>query len=124
MNPQFLYNPKTLKDRRRDLRKNQTPAEKLLWKHISKDKIFGLRFLRQYGVGPYILDFYCTKIRLGIEVDGEVHKRTERKTYDTEREKYLKSLNINLFRVWNNDVLSNTKQTLVELKNAIKPLMK
>lgn len=84
MDSKFLYNHKTLRDRRRDLRNNQTPAEKLLWKHISGDKIQGLRFLRQYSVGPYILDFYCAKIRLGIELDGEVHK--ENKLYDKDRE--------------------------------------
>lgn len=105
MNSKFLYNHKTLKDRRRDLRNNQTEAERLLWKHISKDKIFGLRFLRQYGVGPYILDFYCAKIRLAIEVDGEVHNKEERKVYDKDREIYLKTLNIEIIRFWNSDVL-------------------
>ena len=92
MDSKFLYNHKTLKERRRDLRKNQTPAEKLLWKFISKDQISGLRFLRQYSVGPYILDFYCPKIRLGIEIDGSVHKEKEARIYDKDREKFLKSL--------------------------------
>ena len=122
MDSKFLYNHKTLKERRRDLRKNQTPAEKLLWKNISKDKIFGLRFLRQYGVGPYILDFYCPKIRLGIELDGEVHK--ENKLYDRDREKYLESLDIQVIRFWNNDVLKNTKEALLMLHNKIKSLIK
>ena len=120
----FLYNHKNLKDRRRELRKNQTPAEKLLWKHISKDKIFGLRFLRQYGVGPYILDFYCAKVRLAIEIDGEVHNKEERKVYDKEREEYLKNLNIETIRFCNDDVLKNTKETLDKLKTKIKLLIK
>jgi len=122
MDSKFLYNHKTLKERRRDLRKNQTPAEKLLWKNISKDKIFGLRFLRQYSAGPYILDFYCPKIRLGIELDGEVHK--ENKLYDRDREKYLESLDIQVIRFWNDDVLKNTKETLLMLHIKIKSLIK
>ncbi len=120
----FLYNHKTLKERRRELRKNQTPAEKLLWKHICKDKIFGLRFLRQYGVGPYILDFYCAKIRLGIELDGEVHKEKERKIYNKDREEYLKTLDIHIIRFWNNEVLKDIKGVLNKLHNKIKSLIK
>jgi len=124
MNLKFLYNNKTLKERRREFRKNQTPAEKLLWEHISKDKIFGLRFLRQYGAGPYILDFYCAKIRLGIEVDGEIHKREENKIYDKDREKYLEGVNISLIRFWNDDVLNNTTEVLKELRSKIQLLNK
>lgn len=89
MDERFLCNNKVLKGRRKEFRNNPTPAEKLLWKHINKDKILGMRFLRQYGVGPYILDFYCSKIRLGIEVDGEIHKGKENKFFDKEREGYL-----------------------------------
>jgi very-short-patch-repair endonuclease len=122
MDDKFLYNNKSLKERRRDLRKNQTPAEKKLWSLINKDKILGLRFLRQYGVGPYILDFYCTKIRLGIELDGEVHNAIERKQYDKEREKYLKNLDIEVIRFWNDDVLKNIEDVLKELQNKIKSL--
>lgn len=119
----FLYNNKTLKERRRELRKNQTPAEKLLWKYISRDKIFGLRFLRQYGAGPYILDFYCAQIRLGIEVDGDIHSSKERKLYDKDRAEYLKSLDIQILRFWNDDVLNNTKEVIKNLKNKIKSLI-
>lgn len=118
----FLYNHKILKDRRRQLRTEQTPAEKLLWQHISRDKIFGLRFLRQYSVGPYILDFYCAKLRLGIEVDGEVHNEKERKLYDKDREKYLKNLDIEVIRFWNDDVLKNIRDVLKELQDKIKSL--
>lgn len=117
MDSKFLYNNKSLKERRRDLRKNQTPAEKLLWKHIGKDKIFGLRFLRQYGVGPYILDFYCTKLRLAIELDGEVHKGEDRKFYDRERENFLDNLDIKVIRFWNQEVLKDTQAVVEKIKS-------
>ncbi|MEK7116893.1 MAG: endonuclease domain-containing protein [Patescibacteria group bacterium] len=120
MDSKFLYNHKDLRDRRRELRNNQTPAEKILWKHISKNKISGLRFLRQYSVGPYILDFYCPKIRLGIELDGEIHEMN--KLYDRDREKYLEGIDINIIRFWNNDVLKNLIETLNKLRDKIKQL--
>jgi len=118
----FLYNNKTLKDRRQGLRNNQTEAEKLLWKRISKNKILGLRFLRQYSAGPYILDFFCPKIRLGIELDGSVHREKENKIYNKDREKYLDGLDIKIIRFWNDNVLNNTKEVLNNLLNTIKQL--
>ncbi len=122
MDSKFLYNHKNFRDRRRELRNNQTPVEKILWKYISKNQIDGLRFLRQYGIGPYILDFYCPKIRLGIELDGDVHSQKEAKIYDKDREKYLDGLDINVIRFWDDDVLKNTKSVLDELLNKIKQL--
>lgn len=122
MDSKFLYNHKDLKLRRQELRNSITPAEKLLWKHVSKNKMLGLRFLRQYSVGPYVLDFFCPKIRLAIELDGSVHSNEEAKTYDKDREKYLESLNIIVIRFWNDDVLRHTKRTLDKLQNAIKSL--
>lgn len=122
MDDKFLYNNKTFRDRRRELRNNQTPAEKILWKYVSKNKIQKLRFLRQYGVGSYILDFFCPKIRLGIELDGSVHKEKENKIYDKDREKYLENLDINIIRFWNDDVLENTKEVIENIQNVIKKL--
>lgn len=124
MDNKFLYNHKTLKNRRRDLRNNQTLAEKILWKHISRDQIFGLRFLRQYSVGPYILDFYCPKIRLAIELDGNFHTETESKICDKDRSKYLETLDIKVVRFWNDDVLKSIKNVLNELQDKIQSLNK
>jgi very-short-patch-repair endonuclease len=122
MDSKFLYNNKTLKERRQELRNHQTEAEKLLWKFISKNKILGLRFLRQYGVGPYILDFYCPKIRFGIELDGKIHEKN--KLYDKDREKYLDGLDIKIVRFGNDDVLNNINKVLNDLQNKIKQLGK
>ena len=122
MDNKFIYNNKTLKERRQELRNNQTEAEKVLWKYISKNKISGLRFLRQYSAGPYILDFYCPKIRLGIELDGNIHKEKENKIYDKDREKYLKSLDIKVIRFWDNEIFEHLKEVLDKLHNKIKQL--
>jgi very-short-patch-repair endonuclease len=58
----------------RQLRKNSTPAEKLLWNHLRRKQLYGLKIRRQHPISPYIVDFYCSQIRLVIEVDGEIHK--------------------------------------------------
>lgn len=120
MDSKFLYNHKTFRDRRRELRNNQTPAEKILWSKISKNQILGLRFLRQYSVGPYILDFYCPKIRFGIELDGNLHKERENEIYDQDREKFLKNLDIEIIRFWNDEILNNLVGTLDKIQDKIK----
>ncbi len=92
----------------------------MLWKYISKNKIKRLRFLRQYGIGPYVLDFYCPKIRLGIELDGNIHK--ENKIYDQDRTKFLENLDIGVIRFWNSDVLNNIEDVLNKLLNKIEQM--
>jgi len=63
----------------------------------------GLKFLRQYGAGPYILDFYCPERRLAIEVDGGQHADVYGQQHDAHRDRYLKELNIRVIRFWNPD---------------------
>jgi adenine-specific DNA-methyltransferase len=67
----------------------------------------GLKFLRQYSVGPYVLDFYCPERRLVIEVDGSQHADAHGQQHDAHRDRYLAELNIRVMRFWNNDVLQN-----------------
>jgi cyclase len=70
----------------KELRRNMTDAEKLLWNHL-KPGISGLKFRRQHPVRFYIADFYCHKIKLVIEVDGEIHNKKEIKEKDIQRKK-------------------------------------
>jgi very-short-patch-repair endonuclease len=68
-----IYNKKNHKEKRRRLRKNMTKAEVFLWLELKNRKILGQRFLRQYGVLSYVIDNYCPKIKLAIEIDGPTH---------------------------------------------------
>ncbi len=77
------YNPK-LKDRARELRKNATFTERLLWKHLRAGQLKGFRFLRQKPIDEFIVDFYCKKVQLVIEIDGVTHN--DRESYDKRRE--------------------------------------
>ena len=117
---QIFYNNPVLKPRRQDLRKNQTDAEKVLWRHLRGQQLDGFRFFRQYSVGPYILDFYCPQIRLAVELDGGQHAESDIIAYDKERTQYLKSFDIKMLRFWNNEMLGNTDAVLEKIRYALK----
>jgi very-short-patch-repair endonuclease len=107
-----LFNNQIFRDRRKELRINQTDAEKKLWYCICNRQLGGHKFYRQYSVGPYILDFYCPKYKLAIELDGSQHTEEDAVLYDKDRNKYLETVGIKTIRFWNNDVLGNTKNVL------------
>ena len=106
------FNNRKLKGRRRELRKNQTDAEKVLWSKLRGQRFGGLKFFRQYSVGPYILDFYCPKLRLAIELDGGQHAEPTRQEYDEARTEHLTTKEIRVLRFWNNQVLTETDAVL------------
>ena len=116
MPQEFMFNNRPLKERRRELRNNPTPAEKIIWYKLSNRRLCGQKFSRQYGVGPYILDFYCPKLRLAIELDGSGHKEEETKLYDRDRDQYLKSLHIMTLRFWNSEVEGEIEQVLEKIR--------
>jgi len=87
----FLRNDPTLKQRRRELRRDQTDAEKALWTKVRNKQFFGMKFFRQYSIGSYILDFYCPTVKLAIELDGGQHNQNDNREYDSARSEYLKS---------------------------------
>ena len=112
-------NAPILKQRRRELRRNQTEAEKTFWSQVRNRQFCGLRFFRQYSIGPYVLDFYCPKTNIAVELDGGQHAWDERQEYDTLRAEYLKAHEIEVMRFWNNDVLQNIKGVLARIEEKI-----
>lgn len=117
----FLRNDPTLKQRRRELRRNQTEAEKALWAHLRNKQFLGMKFFRQYSIGPYILDFYCPNMKLAIELDGGQHNQYENKEYDAVRSEYLKSQGIEVIRFWDNEVLLDMESVLSEIGLRVTP---
>ena len=85
------------------LRKEMTKEERRLWFHCLRER--PEKFYRQRIIGNYIVDFYCAKLRLAIELDGSQHFEEEGLHYDAERTDYLNSLGIEVLRFANNDVL-------------------
>ena len=120
MNQEFVFNKPSAKIRRRNLRKNSTDAERKLWSKLRNKQLAGLKFFRQYSIGPYIVDFYCPSIRLVIEADGSQHDNI-RKAYDEKRTRYLEQLNIKVLRFWDNDILKNISGVILEIERKITP---
>lgn len=115
----ILFNRSKQKATRRLLRVNQTSAEAILWKHLRNRQLSGIKFKRQYGVGRYILDFYCPEKRIGIEIDGSVHGSEERKRYDAERQRYIEACKIKVIRFNNNQVIKNPGGVMAYILEAV-----
>ena len=107
-----------LKTKARELRKNATEAEQLLWQHIRRHQLGGYRFRRQQPLGKYIVDFFCFEKGLVIELDGGQH--SEHEAYDSERTAWLEAHGFCVLRLWNNQVLGDieaVKQVVVDMLN-------
>ncbi|MAG11528.1 MAG: hypothetical protein CMI52_01840 [Parcubacteria group bacterium] len=112
-----LFNQKNQKEFRKTLRKNMPPAELALWKKLKNKQFLGLKFRRQHGVGPFVLDFYCPQLTCAIELDGESHFEKGEQERDAARDAFLKRHKITVIRILNTDVLQNIEGTLTYLKN-------
>ena len=91
----ILYS-KDLKQRSRELRNNSTLAEVLLWNQLKRRKMLGYQFMRQKPIYHFIVDFYCSKLKLVIEIDGESHRL--RFSQDRRRQEYLEQMGIEVLR--------------------------
>jgi very-short-patch-repair endonuclease len=89
------------------LRKNMTDSEIILWSYLKGKQLQGYKFRRQHSIGSYIVDFYCPKLKLVIELDGERHGERKNITYDEVRTEYLNSLGIKVLRYWNSEIYNN-----------------
>lgn len=85
---------KKLKPLARNLRSNMTDAERYLWSKIRRKQIGDLQFYRQKNIGHYIVDFYCPKEKLVVEIDGGQHYESEGMKKDRERDRYLQMLGL------------------------------
>lgn len=114
----ILYNKTEKKDLRRWLRRDSTKPEQILWESIRANKLW-VKFRRQYSVERYILDFYCVKKRLCIEIDGESYFSEEWKEYDKIRTEYLHAVWIKVLRFTNNEVMNNLKWVINEIQDKL-----
>ena len=107
------------KEYRRLLRHDMTPSERMLWKHISDKQLDGWRFRRQHGFGPYVLDFYCPVLKLCIEVDGEIHQRTDVFEKDIERTSFFFINGIKVIRFTNDEIENDISDVLERIRRFI-----
>ena len=106
-----------LKQNARNLRNNMTEQERKLWNIIRNRNFYGYRFLRQYVIGQYIVDFICREKKVVIEIDGGQHNESENIEYDKQRTKYLENKGYKVIRFWNNDIDSNIEGVYKHLQN-------
>ena len=113
-----LFNRGYLFERRRALRRRQTPAERIIWSQVRNRRLHGLKFTRQYSVGNYILDFYCQAKNLAVEIDGGHHAKPEEREYDRRRTEYLNAVGIRVIRFWNEEVFRNCEDVVARISAA------
>ena len=104
---QPVHNRTYLKDRRKELRNNLTPAEAALWEILKNSGLNDRKFRRQHSIQNYIVDFYCPAERLIIELDGAVHNDPIQSAHDEERSKILIELGYRILRFENRLVFEN-----------------
>jgi leucyl-tRNA synthetase len=117
--PEFK-NYKGITSLARDLRKNQTPSEILVWKILRRRSFFGYKFLRQHPIffsiraqriEFFIADFYCSQLKLIIEVDGKIHEK--QREYDIERDSKLLEKGIYVIRIKNEELIDTDRSNAI-----------
>ena len=102
-----------LQERARELRRNMTPSEKILWEKLRHNHLNGLQFRRQQIIDGYIVDFYCHSKSLVVEIDGDIHDL--QKDYDEERDNHLKARGFYVLRISNDDVKQNLELVIQKI---------
>jgi very-short-patch-repair endonuclease len=99
-----------LYDRARQLRRDMTPAEVMLWKQVRDRRFAGFKFRRQQPLDFYIADFFCPTARLVVELDGDSHVGKEER--DARRQRFIESQNMTVLRFWNVEVYDDLEMVL------------
>ena len=116
--PSAEANCKEKHDQRKALRNDSTSAECLMWRLLKGRQCGGYKFRRQQGIGPFILDFYCPELRLGIELDGSSHDY--KYEYDEGRTAFLSKQGIKVLRYRNEQVFCNPMWVVEDILRLIK----
>ena len=101
------------------LRKTETFPETILWNTLKNKQFLGLKFRRQHAINRFVVDFYCHKYKLVIEVDGSVHDNEDVKIRDKERECELESYGLKIIRFSNKDITHNLQTVLIKTEQFV-----
>jgi len=99
--------------RAKELRREMTPAEKMLWKEVRANKL-GVHFRRQQVIAGFIVDFYCHKAALVVEVDGDIHDLQQEE--DARRQKVLSEMGLRIVRFENDEILRDLSTVVEKIK--------
>lgn len=114
-----IYNRLADTEKRKKLRNNMTKAEVVLRREIKNRQILGVKFRRQFGIGAYVVDFYCTELKLVIEIDGVTHCTDEEKEHDKRRQSEIAQLDIKFIRFTNPEIYDDLYNVLEKIKAKI-----
>jgi very-short-patch-repair endonuclease len=116
----FISYAPHLKELARELRRSMTPGEVILWQHLKNRKMDGYDFDRQRPIDQYIVDFYCKRLMLAIEIDGSSHDSNEAQIKDYVRQTRLENLGVRFLRFREEQVCHQTQVVLHTIKTWIK----
>lgn len=111
-----VLNTNRMKWRRKDLRRRSTKYEGVLWRALRNNQL-GVRFKRQYSISNYVVDLYCHKAKLAIEIDGAVHAIN--KKYDNYRTRYLEALGVKEIRFRNWEIEKFLPEVILSIKKLL-----
>ena len=101
----------------REMRKEPTDTENILWQELRGHKLNRLKFRRQHSIDKFIVDFYCREKKLIIEVDGEIHDF--QKENDSIRQEFLEEFGYTVLRFKNEEIINDLKRVLEKIKSSI-----
>ena len=107
-----------LKPLARQMRKEPTPAEAALWQCLRGKKVLGFRFRRQHAIERFIVDFYCRKAKLIVEIDGPIHQYTIKE--DAARQEFLVSKGLAILRFRNEEVLGDCDDVIERIEAVLR----
>jgi very-short-patch-repair endonuclease len=103
----------------RRLRQEHSDPERLMWALLRDRRLGGAKFRRQHPVGCYVLDFYCHRAKLAVELDGGQHNTPEARAHDENRSAFLAKQGIAVVRFWNHEVLEESETVLEAFYRAV-----
>jgi very-short-patch-repair endonuclease len=115
-----MINPKKTKKQRQYLRNNMTKWEVRFWNDLKGKKMFGFKVRRQYGIENYVIDFYCPRLQLAIEIDGDVHYFNEKAEKDKKKDESLEAAGIKVIRIDNLDFEEDYESVILYLEDLFK----
>ena len=119
-NFQMYYNAtEHIQDRAKELKKRETKAEKILWEYLRAKKINGLKFRRQHPIERFVVDFYCHKAKLVIELDGSIHNLEDVIERDKGRAAEIEKYDLKIIRFMNEEVINKIEYVIEEIKKQL-----
>ena len=106
-------------EKAKEFRNKMTYVESVLWESLRNNQLLGLKFRRQHPISRFVVDFYCHKYKLVIELDGNIHELPDIKINDKNREDELKAIGLNILRFRNTEIIENLKASLEKIKETI-----